>query len=69
MHVVLFLFALGALVVLLQSALPPIDEQDRDKIKIPKKFEDLKDLNGVLQVYKERNYTRVMLSFVVVYLL
>lgn len=46
----LFGFSVLALYVLLRSLLPPIDEQDREFVKIPKSFDDLKALNGVLQV-------------------
>jgi hypothetical protein len=87
----LFLVCLGALVILLRTLLPPIDPEDAPSVKIPKSFDDLKNLNRVLQVrpngsflccledltaekwghtqiYKERNFYRVLGSFVVVYL-
>ncbi|GAA5883778.1 hypothetical protein JCM1840_004735 [Sporobolomyces johnsonii] len=57
-----------ALYVLLKGLLPPIDEEHRDKLKLPKSFEDLKALNEVLQVYKDRNYWRVLGCYVIVYL-
>lgn len=38
------------LYVTLKIALPPIDPQDRDKVHLPKSFDDLKELNEVLQV-------------------
>jgi hypothetical protein len=88
---VLFLVCLGVLVVLLRTLLPPIDPEDAPSLKVPKSFEDLKQLNRVLQVpslclghylplnymltcvcstqvYKERNFYRVLGCFVVVYL-
>lgn len=34
----------------LKLALPPIDPGDRDKVRLPKSFDDLKELNEVLQV-------------------
>ncbi|GAA5986489.1 hypothetical protein JCM11641_005216 [Rhodosporidiobolus odoratus] len=54
--------------LLLKGLLPPIDEEHRGKVKLPKSFEELKGLNEVLQVYRERNYWRVMGCYVVVYL-
>lgn len=35
---------------MINTLLPPIDRRDRDKIKLPRSFEDLKALNEVLQV-------------------
>ncbi|GEM12722.1 SNARE associated Golgi protein, partial [Rhodotorula toruloides] len=64
---ILLVSALGMYLVL-KVTLPPIDEQDREKVKLPKSFEDLKELNEVLQVYRDRNYYRVMGCFVIVYL-
>ncbi|GAA5880258.1 hypothetical protein JCM3774_002470 [Rhodotorula dairenensis] len=52
----------------LKLALPPIAPEDRDKVRLPKSFDDLKELNEVLQVYSERNYYRVMGCWVAVYL-
>ncbi|GAA5945274.1 hypothetical protein JCM3775_007418 [Rhodotorula graminis] len=54
--------------LVLKGLLPPIDPEHQDKVKLPKSFDDLKSLNEVLQVYSERNYWRVMASYVVVYL-
>ncbi|GAA5892647.1 hypothetical protein JCM8208_005875 [Rhodotorula glutinis] len=54
--------------LVLKGLLPPIDPEHQDKVKLPKSFDDLKSLNEVLQVYSERNYWRVMGSYVVVYL-
>ncbi|GJN93467.1 hypothetical protein Rhopal_006524-T1 [Rhodotorula paludigena] len=53
--------------LLLKGLLPPIDEEHQDKVKLPKSFDDLKQLNEVLQVYKDRNYWRVMGCYVTVY--
>lgn len=64
----LLIFALSIIfmVVSLKTLLPPIDAADRDHVKIPKSFEDLKNLNAVLQIYKERNSVRVLSSFTIV---
>ncbi|GAA5973026.1 hypothetical protein JCM21900_003529 [Sporobolomyces salmonicolor] len=64
----LLLVSVLALYVLLKGLLPPIDEEHRDKLKLPKSFEDLKALNEVLQVYKDRNYWRVLGCYMTVYL-
>lgn len=64
----LFLFALLGTFVFLKITLPPMNEDDRARLKIPKSFDDLKLLNSVLQGLKERNYFRTMASFSVVYL-
>ena len=65
----LFLLSLAVLSVLLHSMLPPIHKHDWEKLKLPKSFDDLKTLNEVLQVYKDRHYWRVMGSFTTIYLL
>ncbi|BGO94167.1 hypothetical protein NBRC10512_001319 [Rhodotorula toruloides] len=64
---ILVVSALGMYLVL-KVTLPPIDDGDREKVKLPKSFDDLKELNEVLQVYRDRNYYRVMGCFVIVYL-
>ncbi|KAK4047316.1 hypothetical protein OIV83_005494 [Microbotryomycetes sp. JL201] len=64
----LFLASILVLYILLRSLLPPIDDEHRDAVKLPKSFDDLKQLNEVLQIYKERHYYRVLGSFVTVYL-
>lgn len=46
----LFLTSLLLLYVLLKTLLPPIDEEHRGMIKLPKSFDELKGLNEVLQV-------------------
>lgn len=46
----LFGLSLLGLYVLLKGLLPPIDDKDREFVKLPKSFDDLKALNGVLQV-------------------
>ncbi|GAA5939681.1 TVP38/TMEM64 family protein [Sporobolomyces koalae] len=64
----LLLISLLALYLLLRSLLPPIDEEHKAAVKLPKSFDDLKALNEVLQVYKERNYWRVLGCYCTVYL-
>ncbi|GAA5905757.1 TVP38/TMEM64 family protein [Sporobolomyces salmoneus] len=64
----LLLISLLALYLLLKGLLPPIDDEHRDKVKLPKSFDDLKALNEVLQVYKDRNYWRVLGCYCTVYL-
>lgn len=66
--VALFAFCFLALILLLKVLLPPIDPKDSPDVKVPRSFDDLKRLNEVLQIYKDRNYARVMGSFVAVYL-
>ncbi|GAA6026109.1 hypothetical protein JCM10207_006238 [Rhodosporidiobolus poonsookiae] len=56
------------LYLLLKALLPPIDDEHKDAVKLPKSFDDLKRLNEVLQVYRERNNWRVMGCYVTVYL-
>lgn len=58
---ILVVSALGMYLVL-KVTLPPIDEQDRDKVKLPKSFDDLKELNEVLQVRVNRFSPVVVLS-------
>ncbi|GAA5877696.1 hypothetical protein JCM16303_000207 [Sporobolomyces ruberrimus] len=64
----LLLISVLALYILLKSLLPPIDDEHKDKVKLPKSFDDLKALNEVLQVYKDRNYWRVLGCYCTVYL-
>ncbi|SCV70298.1 BQ2448_1692 [Microbotryum intermedium] len=64
----LFLCSLIALYVLLRTMLPPIDEEHKSAVKLPKSFDDLKALNVVLQIYKERHYNRVLGCYVTVYM-
>ncbi|GAA5910861.1 hypothetical protein JCM6882_003448, partial [Rhodosporidiobolus microsporus] len=56
------------LYVLLRTMLPPIDDEHKADVKLPKSFDDLKRLNEVLQVYRQRNNFRVMGCYVTVYL-
>ncbi|PWN49895.1 hypothetical protein IE53DRAFT_122629 [Violaceomyces palustris] len=49
-------------------ALPVIDDSDRPFLRIPRSFDQLQDLNRVLQHYKDENFGRVMLSWFIVYM-
>ncbi|ORY86652.1 snare associated Golgi protein-domain-containing protein [Leucosporidium creatinivorum] len=64
----LFLASLLALYILLKTLLPPIDDEHKDRVKLPKTFDELKGLNEVLQVYKSRHYYRVLGCYTTVYL-
>ncbi|KAK4702913.1 phosphatidylinositol transfer protein SFH5, partial [Phenoliferia sp. Uapishka_3] len=46
----LFVVAVGSLWLLLHTMLPDLDEGDKEHVKLPKSFEELKALNEVLQV-------------------
>lgn len=65
---ILFVCCLVLLGGTLYLALPDIDEADRPAFRIPKNFDQLKGLNNVLQRYKDENFARVMLCWVVVYM-
>lgn len=64
----LLLASLLFLYISIKLLLPPVKPEEAAKLKLPKSFEDLKDLNDVLQLYKESNYGNVLGSFVLVYL-
>lgn len=53
----------------LYFALPDIDDEDKPSFRIPKNFDQLKALNSVLQRYKDENFARVMLCWIMVYML
>ncbi|PWN30736.1 hypothetical protein BDZ90DRAFT_216408, partial [Jaminaea rosea] len=52
----------------LYFALPDIEDEDKPAFKIPKNFDQLKALNSVLQRYKDENFGRVMLCWIMVYM-
>ncbi|KAM0750510.1 hypothetical protein T439DRAFT_326473 [Meredithblackwellia eburnea MCA 4105] len=64
----LFALSIFALWLLLHTLLPELDEADKAHVKLPKSFDELKALNEVLQVYKEKNYWRVLGCYMTVYL-
>lgn len=65
----LFVGSILGLWLLMHALLPPIDDEHREKLKLPKSFDELQALNEVLQVYKERHWWRVIGCFSTVYLL
>ncbi|KAG0142745.1 hypothetical protein CROQUDRAFT_724949 [Cronartium quercuum f. sp. fusiforme G11] len=48
--------------------LPSMNEDDYKLLKLPTSFDGLKQLNTLLQVYKDKNYYRVLSSFILIYL-
>lgn len=65
----LFLASLVAVYLVLVLLLPAVDPKDRDGLRLPRNVDDLRELNCVLQIYKEHHYARVMGCFIAVYLL
>lgn len=65
---ILFIVCSALLFGTLYFALPKIDDSDRQDVKIPRSFEQLKALNAVLQRYKDEYFFRVMLCWVVIYM-
>ncbi|KAF8311075.1 hypothetical protein DL93DRAFT_2032519, partial [Clavulina sp. PMI_390] len=65
-----FIFVLSSLILggTLWLALPTLEEDDRPRLRIPKSFDQLKDLNDLLKKYKSIYPFRTLLCFVVVYL-
>ncbi|KAJ6577231.1 hypothetical protein B0H19DRAFT_1118777 [Mycena capillaripes] len=53
---------------ILWLALPTLEEDDRPKLRIPKSFEQLQDLNGILKKYRDIFPFRIFICFVVTYL-
>ncbi|KAJ6494654.1 hypothetical protein C8R47DRAFT_1116676 [Mycena vitilis] len=53
---------------ILWIALPTLEEDDRPKLRIPKSFAQLQDLNGILKKYRDIFPYRIFISFVVTYL-
>lgn len=65
----IFVASLGGLILFLKAMLPKMDAEDAAHLKIPTSFDELKELNGTLQIYKEQHLIRVILCFSAVYLL
>ncbi|SPO30171.1 uncharacterized protein UTRI_06010 [Ustilago trichophora] len=65
---ILFFICLFGLVATLWLALPIINPQDKPNFKLPKSFDDLKNLNTVLQHYKHSHFAQVLLCWIVVYI-
>ncbi|KAJ7127165.1 hypothetical protein C8R44DRAFT_874237 [Mycena epipterygia] len=53
---------------ILWIALPTLEEDDRPKLRIPKSFAQLQDLNGILKKYRDIFPYRIFICFVVTYL-
>ncbi|KAJ6513427.1 hypothetical protein C8R45DRAFT_1154750 [Mycena sanguinolenta] len=53
---------------ILWVALPTLVEADRPKLRIPKSFAQLQDLNGILKKYRDIYPNRIFICFVVTYL-
>ncbi|KAJ6544835.1 hypothetical protein DFH09DRAFT_1040805 [Mycena vulgaris] len=58
-------FFLGSILWL---ALPTLEEDDRPKLRLPKSFAQLQDLNGILKKYRDIFPYRIFICFVVTYL-
>ena len=48
---------------------PPLIREDRPRLHIPKSFSDLQDLNYLLKKYRDIYPFRIVVSYVVTYLL
>ncbi len=64
----LFVVCLVGLGGTLWLALPVIAPEDKPNFKLPRNFDDLKNLNTVLQHYKSEHFAQVLLCWVVVYM-
>ncbi|KAH8822900.1 hypothetical protein DL96DRAFT_1533560 [Flagelloscypha sp. PMI_526] len=53
---------------ILWVALPTLEEEDRDKLRVPRSFDQLKDLNILLKKYRDIFPYRIVICFVVTYL-
>ncbi|KAJ7158918.1 hypothetical protein C8R46DRAFT_906811 [Mycena filopes] len=63
-----FLVSTVLLGSILWIALPTLEEDDRPKLRIPKSFAQLQDLNGILKKYRDIFPYRIFICFVVTYL-
>lgn len=66
--IALFIVCLVGLGGTLYLALPVIDEADKANLKLPRNFNDLKNLNTTLQHYKSEHFQRVLLCWVIIYM-
>lgn len=64
----LFVVCLVGLGGTLWLALPVISDEDQKFFKIPRNFDDLKNLNTVLQHYKNDHFFQVLLCWFIVYM-
>ncbi|CAG8512589.1 528_t:CDS:2 [Paraglomus brasilianum] len=65
--VTLFFISCIIVYMVVQEYLPPIDEEKRDILHLPKNLDDLKALNELLGSYMGRYYYNVLIAFTVVY--
>ncbi|KAJ7178625.1 hypothetical protein C8R43DRAFT_1084503 [Mycena crocata] len=63
-----FLVSTVLLGSILYLALPTLEEDDRPKLRLPKSFAQLQDLNGILKKYRDIFPYRIFICFVVTYL-
>ncbi|CAG8533347.1 6397_t:CDS:2 [Diversispora eburnea] len=63
------LFMLSVVIVysMLQINLPPFDDNQKQKLRLPKCIEDLQELNKILSEYMDQYYFNVMTTYSVVY--
>jgi len=52
----------------LYLACPTFHDEDKDKLRVPKNFDDLKTLNVLLKKYRDIYPYRILISFICVYL-
>lgn len=64
----LFIVSTVALGAILWFALPPLDEADRPLLRIPRSFEQLKQLNDLLKKYRDIYPFRIVICYIVTYL-
>uniref|UniRef100_A0A8C4SN38 Transmembrane protein 41B n=1 Tax=Erpetoichthys calabaricus TaxID=27687 RepID=A0A8C4SN38_ERPCA len=63
----IFLLAASAMYLVYQN-FPELNEEEKEKIKIPKNMDDAKALGTVLSKYKDTYYTQVLLAYFATYI-
>ncbi|KAJ3983210.1 hypothetical protein F5890DRAFT_1414173 [Lentinula detonsa] len=64
----IFTISTAILGTTLWLALPTLEEDDRPMLRIPKSFEQLQDLNGLLKKYRDIYPYRIVVCYITVYL-
>ncbi|KAJ4495139.1 hypothetical protein C8J55DRAFT_414930 [Lentinula edodes] len=64
----IFVVSTAILGITLWLALPTLEEKDRPMLRIPKSFEQLQDLNGLLKKYRDIYPYRIVICYITVYL-
>ncbi|KAJ4479973.1 hypothetical protein J3R30DRAFT_3656916 [Lentinula aciculospora] len=64
----IFVISTAVLGTTLWLALPTLEEDDRPLLRIPKSFEQLQDLNGLLKKYRDIYPYRIVICYIIVYL-